>query len=318
MLRYIVNRVLISIPTLLAISIIVFGILALAPGDPMGEFALDPSITAEMRAHIRASFGLDEPLHIRYIKWVVAFSQGDMGYSFISHVPVRTLLAQRLSTTLWVVGAGYAVSVLLVLLLGMVVGFRPYSTLDYGVTMLALIGFSVPTFLTGMLCIVLFSVKLRWLPFIYDGTLRVTDWSTLVAQVKQSLMPVLVLALFQTATLLRFVRSAMHEQLHQDYVMAARAKGLRERAIVYRHVLSNALIPVVTLVALGIPTVFTGALVTEQIFRVPGIGSLLVRAIQGNDTPVVMAITFIYAILVVTCNLIADVVYGILDPRIIR
>jgi peptide/nickel transport system permease protein len=181
---------------------------------------------------------------------------------------------------------------------------------------LAFIGFSLPTFFTGLLFIIVFSVRLRWFPFIYNSTLVVTDWNSLIAQIRQSVLPIAVLALFQTATLMRFMRSAALETIYKDYIRTARAKGLGEHTIIGRHILRNALIPVITLIALGIPSVFTGALITEQIFRVPGIGSLLVSGIQTSDTPVVMAITFIYGILIVICNVIADILYGILDPRV--
>jgi peptide/nickel transport system permease protein len=183
-------------------------------------------------------------------------------------------------------------------------------------TTFAFAGFSIPPFFTGLIFIILFSVQLGWLPFIYDSNLVVSDFGSLVAQVKQSIMPIAVLTLFQTAVLMRYIRAAVIEQLSLDYVRTAYAKGLSHWQVIIRHVLRNALIPVVTLIALDIPAVFTGALVTEQVFRVPGIGSLLIDSINRSDTPVVMAITFIYAILIVVFNLVADLLYGVLDPRI--
>jgi peptide/nickel transport system permease protein len=183
--------------------------------------------------------------------------------------------------------------------------------LDQIATTSAFIGYSLPTFFTGVVLIIVFSARLHWLPFIYNVQVRDP-----VGMVKQAVMPVAVLALFQSAALTRFVRSSMLDNVGQDYVRTARAKGLAQRRVIVRHVLRNGLIPVVTLLALGLPAVFTGAVVTEQIFRVPGIGSLLIASIQNSDTPVVMAITFIYAILVVIFNLFADVIYGMLDPRI--
>jgi peptide/nickel transport system permease protein len=210
----------------------------------------------------------------------------------------------------------YLISVLLALPIGVLAAVRPYSIFDQITTTLAFIGFSLPTFFTGLLLIIVFSVRLRWFPFIYNSTLEVTDWSSLVAQVRQSILPISVLALFQTAALLRYTRSAVLENIRRDYVRTAHAKGLQEWVVVNRHVLRNALIPVVTLVALGLPNVFTGALITEQVFRVPGIGALLVSSILASDTPVIMAITFIYAILIVTFNLVADLLYGLLDPRV--
>jgi peptide/nickel transport system permease protein len=253
---------------------------------------------------------------VRYVKWLTAFVSGDLGYSFASRSPVIGLLGQRLGTTLAVVGVAYLVSILLAVPLGLLAALRPYSLFDQICTTFAFIGFSLPTFFTGLLFIIVFSVQLGWFPFIYNSTLEVKDWPSLLAQVRQSILPITVLALFQTATLMRFMRSAALEQVYRDYVRTARSKGLREWTVVGRHVLRNALIPVVTLIALGIPSVFTGALITEQVFRVPGIGSLLVSSIQTSDTPVVMAITFLYAILIVTFNLIADLLYSALDPRV--
>lgn len=313
---YLLRRVLQSFPILLIISALIFSILAAAPGDPMSAFAADPSVSAETRQNIRRSLGLDDPLHIRYGKWLTAFASGDMGYSFTTRGPVIDLLRQRLPTTLAVVGVAYLLSILLALPLGLLAAVKPYSLFDQLSTTLAFVGFSLPTFFTGLMMIIVFSVQLRWLPYIYDSTLIVTDWESLLAQLRQSAMPIAVLTLFQTATLMRYMRSAALEVIHRDFVRTARAKGLAQSAIIGRHVLRNALIPVVTLIALGIPGVFTGALVTEQVFRVPGIGALLVASIGSSDTPVVMAITFIYGILIVVFNLLADVLYGVLDPRV--
>ncbi|MGE5658312.1 MAG: ABC transporter permease [Actinomycetota bacterium] len=316
MTKYLINRLLVSIPTLIAISIVIFTILALAPGDPMSEFASNPAITAEVRENLRRSLGLDQPIYIRYCKWAMAFIRGDMGYSFNGSSPVSALILQRLPTTLWVVGSAYLLSVLLAIPLGMISAIKRRSFWDQLITTVAFLGFSLPTFFTGLLFIIIFSVQLKWFPFIYDSTLQVTDFSSFLAQVKQSIMPVTVLTLFQTAYMMRFVRASMLEQLHQDYVRTAYAKGLSQLAAINRHVLRNALIPVVTLVALDIPAIFTGALITEKVFRVPGIGALLVDSIYRSDTPVIMAITFIYAILITIFNLIADLLYTCLDPRV--
>jgi peptide/nickel transport system permease protein len=314
--RYLLKRLLISIPTLIAISVVVFTLLAIAPGDPMGEFASNPAITPEVRENIRESLGLDQPIYIRYFKWVAAFVRGDMGYSFTSRAPVSDLILQRLPTTLWVVGLAYILAVGIAFPLGVISAVKRHSIFDQIATTFAFFWFSLPTFFTGLLFIIIFSVQLDWLPFIYNSTLQVTDWSSFVAQVKQSIMPICVLGLYQAAMLMRFIRSSVLDQLHQDYVRTAYAKGLSQSATIARHVLRNAMIPVVTLVALDIPAVFTGSLVTEQVFGVPGIGALLVESIYRGDTPVVMSIAFIYAILIVAFNLIADLLYGWLDPRV--
>jgi peptide/nickel transport system permease protein len=314
--QYILKRILTAIPTLIAISLVIFLILALAPGDPMGEFATNPSITAEVRENIRRSLGLDQPIPIRYIKWFWAFLQGDMGYSFTSRSSVSELIAQRLPTTLWIAGTAYIIALLIAFPVGILSALKRYSILDQVATTFTFLGFSLPPFFTGLLFIIIFSVKLNWFPFIYNSTLQVTNWQTLIEQIKQSIMPITVLVLFQTAVLMRFIRSSMLEQLNQDYVRTAYAKGLSQLTVIVEHILRNALIPVVTLIALDIPSLFTGALITEQVFRVPGIGALLVESIYRSDTPVVMAITFTYAILVVIFNLVADLLYGILDPRV--
>ncbi|MBD2460488.1 ABC transporter permease [Oscillatoria sp. FACHB-1407] len=316
MTRYLIKRVLGAIPTLIAISLVVFGLLAIAPGDPLAQFATNPSITEEVRENIRRSLGLDQPIPIRYVKWVWSFVQGNMGFSFTSRSPVNELILQRLPTTLWVVGSAYVISVLIALPLGVLSALKRHSLLDRTITLVALMGFSLPTFFTGLVFIIVFSVQLGWLPFIYNSTLELNSGEAIVAQLKQSIMPIAVLVLFQAAVLMRFMRSAMLDEMPQNYVRTAHAKGLHQGVVVVRHILRNALIPVVTLVALDLPTIFTGALVTEQIFRVPGIGALLIDSIYQNDTPVIMAITFIYAILVVVFNLIADLLYGVLDPRV--
>jgi peptide/nickel transport system permease protein len=314
--RYILRRLLIAIPTLIVISFVVFAILALAPTDPMAQFGADPRVPPEVRERIRESLGLNDPWPVRYVKWLTAVAQLDFGYSFMSRGPVMDLIWQRLPNTLAVVGVAYVIGVLLAVPIGMVSAIKRYSIFDHMSTTFAFIGFSVPTFFTGLLLIIIFSVKLHWLPFIYDSNLKITNLATLGDQIKQSIMPITVLALFDTATIARYTRSEMLEHLPLDYVRTARAKGLKERFVVLRHVLRNSLIPVVTLIALGIPAVFAGAIVTEQIFRVPGIGELLVRSIGQGDTPVVAGILLIFAVLVVLFNLIADVLYGVLDPRI--
>jgi peptide/nickel transport system permease protein len=314
--RYIARRLLIAIPTIIVISFVVYAILALAPTDPLSQFGADPRVPPEVRERIREGLGLNDPWPLRYAKWVSALARGDFGVSFMSHSSVMDLIMQRLPNTLAVVGVAYLIGVLLAIPIGMVSAVRRYSLFDHVATTFAFIGFSVPTFFTGIILIIVFSINLRWLPFIYDSTLQIHDLGSFLDQVKQSAMPITVLALFDTATIARYTRAEMLEHLPLDYVRTARSKGLKEQVVVLRHVLRNSLIPVVTLVALGVPAVFGGAIVTEQIFRVPGIGELLVRSIGDGDTPVVAAILLIFAVLVVLFNLLADVLYAVLDPRI--
>jgi peptide/nickel transport system permease protein len=316
MTRYIIRRLLTAIPTLVAISMVIFTILALAPGDPLAEFAVNPSVPPEVRQRIRKSMGLDDPIPVRYTKWFTSILRGDFGYSFRSRSPVSDLMLQRLPTTLYVIGTAYLISVLLAIPIGVISAVKQYSIFDNIATTLAFIGFSLPTFFTGLLLILIFSVKLGWFPMIYRATIDEPGLRGLWLKIEQAIMPITVLALFETAALTRYTRASMLETIHQDYVRTARAKGLGELTVISRHALRNALIPVVTIIALSMPGIFTGAVITEQIFRVPGMGSLLITAINDNDTPVIMAITIIFSALVVLFNLIADVLYGVLDPRI--
>jgi peptide/nickel transport system permease protein len=314
--RYLLRRLLIAIPSLLGISVVLFTVLALAPGDPFGELATNPNVPAEVGAALRAKFGLDDPIELRYFHWLLAMLQGDWGFSFVSRINVDRLILQRLPATLFVIGSSQVLALMIALPVGVYSAVRPYSIFDQIANTLAFIGFSLPTFFTGLLFILLFSIYLDWLPFVYRADISATGWQWYWEQFRQAAMPVAVLGLFQGASWTRYVRSAMLDVIRLDYVNTARAKGLPERIVVVKHVLRNALIPVVTLVALQMPALFGGAIVTEQIFRIPGIGSLLISAILANDTPVIMAVTFVFACLVILFNLVADILYGWLDPRI--
>ncbi|MFZ9801744.1 MAG: ABC transporter permease, partial [Burkholderiaceae bacterium] len=314
--QYILRRLLIAIPSLLGISLALFTVLALAPGDPFGELAANPNVPPEVAAELRRKFGMDDPVLVRYWSWFTAMLQGSWGFSFVSRMDVDQLILQRLPTTLVVIGSSQLLALAIALPVGIYAATRPYSIFDQIANTLAFIGFSLPTFFTGILLILLFSITLDWLPFVYRADIAETGWRFYWEHFKQMIMPVTVLGLFQAGSWTRYVRSAVLDVIRLDYVTTARSKGLAERVVIGKHVVRNALIPVVTLVALQMPAIFGGAIVTEQIFRVPGIGSLLISAMLANDTPVIMAVTFVFSILVVFCNLLADVIYGWLDPRI--
>jgi len=314
--RYLLRRLLIAIPSLIGISVVLFTVLALAPGDPFEELATNPNVPAAVRAALRVKFGLDDPIAIRYLRWLTAMLHGDWGFSFVSRIDVDVLILQRLPTTLSVIGSSQVLALLIALPVGTYAAVRPYSIFDQIASTLAFVGFSLPTFFTGILFILIFSIYLDWLPFVYRTDITANGWQWYWEHIRQAAMPVAVLGLFQGASWTRYVRSAVLDVIRLDYVTTARAKGLAERDVIMRHVVRNALIPVVTLVALQMPAVFGGAIVTEQIFRVPGIGSLLISSILANDTPVIMAVTFVFACLVILFNLIADLLYGWLDPRI--
>jgi len=316
MSQYVLRRLLIAIPSLLGISLVLFVVLALAPGDPFSELATNPNVPPEVAAALRAKFGLDDPIYLRYLHWLSAMAHGDWGFSFVSRMNVDALILQRLPATLYVIGSAQILALLIAIPVGVYAATKPYSLFDQIANVLAFVGFSLPTFFTGILLILIFSVTLDWLPFVYSSDIKATGIRWVLEMIRQAIMPVAVLGLFQAASMTRFVRSAMLDVIRLDYVTTARAKGLGQAKVIVKHVMRNAMIPVVTLIALQMPAVFGGAIVTEQIFRIPGIGSLLISSILSNDTPVVMAVTFVFACLVVLFNLIADVLYGWLDPRI--
>lgn len=310
--RYLIRRGIISVVTLIAISAIIYSILFLAPGDPLGELAANPNVSPEVRQRIRESYGLDDPLYIQYFKWAKSyFLEFDWGTSFTSRMPVKDYLLDRIGVSLSISGTAFILGLMIAIPVGVISAVKQYSAFDNIATTFAFIGYSIPTFFSGLLLILLFSVKLGWLPFIYNANVD-SFWGV----VKQSIMPVVVLALFSSAQLTRYMRSSMLETINQDYVRTARAKGLRERIVIIAHAMRNAMIPVVTIIALQIPGVIGGAIITEQIFLIPGIGSALIRAMQSKDIPVVMAITFGIAVLVVLFNVIADILYAMMDPRI--
>jgi peptide/nickel transport system permease protein len=332
MLQYTIRRLVLAIPTLLLISLVIFLLLELAPGDPMAQMPL--TIPPEVREQMRAALGLNEPIHIRFGLWLwqffvveplhlidilfgTTFGEGQTRIlSWQTRSPVMDIVAQRIPQTLWVVGVAYLVAILIALPIGIYSAYRQYSWFDQVGTFVTMVGFSVPPFFSGVLVIVIFSIWLGWFPSIYDTTLVVNSWESFVKQLQQMFLPVMVLALQITSQLSRFMRASMLDNLNQDYVRTARAKGLSEKAVVLVHVLRNSMIPVVTVIALGIPTIFGGAIITEQVFKVNGIGQLLITAIYANDLPMVQTLVFIFAILIVLFNLIADILYGILDPRI--
>ncbi|MBO9454210.1 ABC transporter permease [Paracoccus sp. R12_1] len=332
MLNFTIRRLLLAIPTLLFISLVIFLLLEASPGDPLGDVPL--TVPPEVKERMREALGLGQAWYIRYVLWLkqffwveplfwldqvfgTSFSDGMQRIiSFQSRSPVFDVIAQRVPQTLIVVGMSYVVGVMIAIPIGILSAYKQYSWFDQVGTFVSMIGFSMPTFFTGVVMIIIFGVKLQWFPSVYDTTLEVRDWDSFTAQVRQMVMPVTVLALYNAAQVSRFMRASMLDNLGQDYVRTARAKGLGERTVVLKHVLRNSLIPVVTVIALGLPTVFGGALITEQVFKVNGLGQLLITAIYANDLPMVLTVTFLFAILIVMFTLIADILYGVLDPRI--
>jgi peptide/nickel transport system permease protein len=332
MLTFTLRRLLLAIPTLLVISLVIFLLVDLAPGSPLSEIPL--TVPPEVRQKMIEAMGADQPVLVRYLLWLRQFFwvepatllDGWFGtnlaggeqriLSWQTRSPVFTMIGQRIPQTITVVGTAYLLGVMIALPIGIYSAYRQYSWFDQAGTLFAMIGFSVPTFFTGTLLIIIFAVWLGWFPTKYDTNLTVTDWQSFVQQVRQMALPVLTLALANAAAISRYMRSSMLDNMGQDYVRTARAKGMTERTVVLKHVLRNSLIPVVTVIALGIPAIFGGAIITENLFGVNGIGAALILAIHANDLPTVQTLAFIFAVLIVVFNLIADILYGLLDPRI--
>ncbi|MFN8632931.1 MAG: ABC transporter permease [Chloroflexota bacterium] len=313
---YLATRAVTAALTLAGISVVIFAVIALAPGDPFTDLAASGAVSPEILQDLRARAGLDEPVLVQYLRWASALMQGHWGYSQSAKVEVQTLIWQRLPTTLFVMGTSYLLALLIAVPIGVISAVRQYSWLDHLITLLTFLGNALPTFFIGMLFILVLGYQLRLLPTIYASTADPSQSGLRGQVLAGAIMPIAVLALAEATQIARYVRASMLEVIRLDYVTTARAKGLSEWLVLRRHALRTALVPVVTILALQIPHVFTGAIVTEQIFRIPGIGSLLIASMLAKDTPVVMAIVFGYAILAVLSNLVADVLYGILDPRI--
>lgn len=318
--------------TLLIFALAIFALMELAPGDPMAQVPL--SVPDEVRQEMRRALGLEEPVHVRFGLWLwqlcviepltgvdallgtqLAGGQARI-LSWQARAPVMQIVALHLPQTLWVVGLAYVVGVAIALPLGICQAWRQHSVFDRAGTAVTMLAYSVPPFLSGVVLIAVFSIWLGWLPSIYDTTHRVESWSDIWVQARQMILPVAVLSIQTTALIARYARAAVLENLRMDHVRTARSKGLSEAAVLARHVLRQSMIPVVTVVALGLPQVFGGAVVTEQIFLVNGLGHLLISSIEANDLPVVRTVTFLMAVLIVLANLAADVTCRLLDPRI--
>lgn len=334
--RYIIRRSLFAIPTLLAISLIIFGILDLAPGDPTSQLPLN--VPAEVRDRIRESLGFDDPFLWKWGKWLKLMfvnepinainsmfgtclgdcADPDRIISWSSRTPAFKIIIERIPQTVWVLGLAFILGIVIAIPVGVISAYKQYSAFDNVGTFVTMVGYSLPVFFTGLLSIIIFSVWLRWFPSFYTTTHVVdwSSWSSIWFQAKQMILPVSVLSLFNAAALSRFTRASMLDNLNEDYVRTARSKGLTERKVVMTHVMRNSLIPVVTLIALQVPGIFSGAIITEQIFRINGLGQLLITSINSADIPMVQTLTFIFAFLIVLFNLVADVTYGLLDPRI--
>jgi peptide/nickel transport system permease protein len=312
--RYVIRRLLQALPLLLAISAVSFTILKLTPGGPLAAYEGNPNFTDADRVRLEHAFGLDQPIPVQYVAWLGQFLTGDWGYSFAAHQPVLSLILERLPNTLYLMGTVFVTVLLLAIPIGVIAAVKQYSWFDHVVTGTTFAFLSTPTFWLGLLLIIVFGLQLRLFPL--GGIQTAGKPFDLFDRLHHLVLPVATIALVQLGSHVRYLRASMLETIGQDYMRTARAKGLAERIVVLRHGLKNAAIPLVTVVALDVPELFVGALVTEQIFGWPGMGRLFWDAATRSDYPVIMGILTVSSTLIVLANLLADVVYGYLDPRI--
>lgn len=313
MTTYIIRRLVMMIPILIGISILSFAIMYAAPGKPT-VLNLDPDISVEDRERQMERLGLNDPAHIQYLRWMGNVLQGDLGHSFTRKQPVTKLIMDRLPNTIILMVVSTFLAVIIAIPFGILSATRQYSKLDYSVTVASFLGLATPNFWLGLMLIMVFSVQLGWTPVGGVSTLG-ADFN-LLDRLHHIILPAFVLATADMAGLTRYTRSSMLEVINQDYIRTARAKGFKERTVVYKHGLRNGLIPIITIFGLMLPTFIGGSVVVETLFSWPGIGKLFIDATFERDYPVIMAITMFAAVLTVLGNLIADILYAILDPRI--
>ncbi|MGN6757256.1 MAG: ABC transporter permease [Thermomicrobiales bacterium] len=315
--RYLLTRVLINIPVLIGITLATYFIINLAPGDPVTAMVSPETVALlgpDYLQQQREQLGLNKPLPVRYVLWLKEIAKGNLGFSLTDRQPIAGKIAERLGPTLKLMGAALLIGIAVAIPLGILSALRQYSFLDYVATGAAFGAISIPSFFLALGAIFIFALKLGWLPV--AGMTTVGQPGSFLDSLKHLVLPACILGLGEAAPLIRYTRSSMLEVIRQDYVTTARAKGLRERAVIYRHALRNALIPLVTVVALGLPRLLGGTVIIETVFAWPGMGLLAITAVRGRDYPVIMAINLISAVMIVVSNLLADVIYAVIDPRI--
>ncbi len=307
------RRFLQAVPLLVGISLVAFLIVHMAPGDPATAF-LDPNLSIEEMKAQRERLGLNDPFHVQYFRWVSRLAQGDFGTSFANGQPVLERILERMPATLELSIFALLVTFIIAIPIGVISSIRQYSSLDYGATVFAFLGLSIPNYVFGLGLLLVFAVWLGWLPLF--GRTPSVGSITLMVRLKHLILPVLTLSLSGTASITRYMRGSMLEVVRQDYIRTARAKGLAERRVIYRHALRNALLPIITIVGLSLPGLITGAVLTESVFAWPGMGRLAVQSVFNRDYPTVLGLNMMVAVLVVVGNLVADLMYGVADPRI--
>ncbi|MBU5439389.1 ABC transporter permease [Tissierella sp. MSJ-40] len=317
MKQFIIRRLLIMIPVFIGISMIIFGLIHSTPGDPYITM-LDPNITEADREAMLNSIGYYDPLPVKYIKWIERAIKGDLGYSIRYKEPVADVISRRIGNTLLLSVTALVLSVLIAVPLGIVSATKQYSVFDYVATILALIGLSIPAFFfaLGLIKVLAFDLGIFPISGIETTGANYTGMKRVLDVLHHMALPIIVLTFVQTASLMRYTRSSMLEVIQQDYIRTAKAKGLSERVVIYKHALRNAMISIVTLISLSLGGLLSGAVLTETVFVWPGMGTLVYQAILNRDYPLVMAGTMLLALCVLFANLLADIMYAVVDPRI--
>ena len=314
-MQYLLRRVLINIPILFMVTVIIFALINLAPGSVVDFYVNEEiGITREDLAHVEERFGLNDPIPVRYLKWLGATFRGDLGFRFKNGDDVAEVLVVRLRRTMLLMGTALSLGAVTGITLGVFIGLRQYSFWDFTLTGLSFVGISMPAFVAGIFGLYLFSVQLHWFP---SGGMQTVGQEFSVLDLLYHLaLPAGTLAVFNLATYMRFTRFSMLEVKTEDYIRTAQAKGLPDRTVTWRHVFRNAMLPVVTIIGLSIPQLVAGALFIETIYSWPGMGSLFVDAVSSRDYPMVMGIMLVTAIVVLAANLVTDLAYAVFDPRI--
>jgi peptide/nickel transport system permease protein len=318
MRTYILKRVIQAIPLLFLISFIVF-LSIQATGDPLAAYTVDASLTSDDIARLKAKYGLDQPVPIQYLNWLKNMVTGNWGTSYFTRESVVDMFLERLPNTLILFAVSYGLILIVALVLGILTAVRQYSLFDYSVTALSFLGIATPSFWLGLMLIYFFAVRLKtWgLPSLpVGGMYDLSEGKTLAEVSRHVILPAVTLSVVVCARYVRYIRSSILEQLQLDYVRTASAKGLRSRTVLFRHILKNVLLPLITLVGLDLPNFLSGTIVIESIFAWPGVGRLFWSAAERTDIPVLMAIMLFVAVMTVLFNLIADIFYAVVDPRI--
>lgn len=315
MTTYILRRLIISIPVVIGITIIIFLMAHLMPGDAvLAMISVDSPMSDDLIAMRRGALGLDDPLPVQYVRWLGNVLRGNFGVSFISGLPIGELILSRIPATVELMGVSLVVSIIAGIALGIISALKQYSWIDYILTIFGFIGMTVPVFFLGMLLIYVFSLRLHLLPS--SGFSTAGEDFSLIDNLRHLLLPALALSILRTAVFMRYTRTSMLEVLHSDFVTTAHAKGMTNRIVILRHVLRSALIPIITVIGLSLPIIFGGAVFIETVFQWPGIGLLYINAVSQRDSPMIMGLALISAVIVLVSNLLTDIAYAFVDPRI--